>query len=80
MRYKAKVLAQIPNATPVVIRRWPDQEPKYVAIYNGKNGHVRMDTNVPDAIDLGWGGESQLHNAAWRSAYFWLIRDKKAKV
>jgi hypothetical protein len=79
MRYKSKVLAQVPNARPVVLRRFPDGEPKYVAIFNGKDGRVAMDIHSwVDELDNGWGGESQRHNAAWRSAYYWLVRNKTA--
>lgn len=77
MRFKSKVLAQVPNAKPVVLRRFPDGEPKYVAIFNGPNGRVPMDVGSwVDELDNGWGGEKQLANAAWRSAYYWLIRNK----
>ena len=78
MRFKSKVLAQVPNARPVVLRRFPDMEPKYVAIFNGPGGRVAMDIGEPDAEDKTWGGEKQLANAAWRSAYFWLVRNKAA--
>jgi hypothetical protein len=77
MRFKSKVLAQLPNAKPVVLRRFPDMEPKYVAIFNGPNGRVPMDDGYdPAEHDSGWGGEKQLANAAWRSAYFWLLKNK----
>ncbi len=77
MRFKSKVLAQVPNARPVVLRRFPDMEPKYVAIFNGEHGRVPMDAVTPDDLNDGWGGDKQGHNAAWRSAYFWLVRNKK---
>jgi hypothetical protein len=75
MRYKSKVLAQHPDAKPVVMRRYPDMEPRYVAIYVGKR---RLDLDQPDGDDRSWGGEQRLHNAAWRSAYYFLVRERRA--
>jgi|KBSMisStaDraftv2_1062788.scaffolds.fasta_scaffold1981474_1 hypothetical protein len=76
MRYKSKVLAQHPDAKPVVLRRYPDMEPRYVAIYAGKR---RLDCDQDDPGDnRSWAGEQRLHNAAWRSAYYYLVRQRRA--
>ena len=77
MHYKKRVLAQVPNARPVVLHRYPDMEPKYVAIFNGPGGTKPLDPGYDrDEHDNGWGGEKQLHNAAWRAAYYYLVRKK----
>lgn len=77
MRYKSKVLAQQPEAKTVVLRRYPDMEPRYVAVYVGKR---RLDIYDPEGDDRSWGGRQQLSNAAWRSAYYCLVRKDCAKA
>jgi len=51
-------------------------EPRYVAIYAGKR---RLDCDQDDPGDnRSWAGEQRLHNAAWRSAYYYLVRQRRA--
>lgn len=77
MRYKSKVLTKRPEAKTVVLRRYPDMEPRYVAVFVGKR---RLDIYDPEGADRSWGGRQQLSNAAWRSAYYFLVREDSAKT
>ena len=77
MRYRFHVLAKHPTAKPVILRRYPDTEPRYVAIFVGDKC---LDIHEPDGDNGSWGGARQLHNAAWRSAHYWLVRNKSAVV
>jgi hypothetical protein len=72
MRYKAKVLARFPDATPVVVEKWPEGGPRYVQIWAApRQPTVALD--ISDDRRLGQQG----YAAAWRSAYFWCIRNPR---
>lgn len=76
MRYKAQVLKHFPNAKLVVRRKWPDTEPRYISVYvnPGEDGEMVLDIHDPDKRDEAYG--VQMHGAAWRSAYYWCVRNK----
>jgi len=76
MQAKRKVLARHPNARLVVMRRYPDTEPLYSAVFVGNK---RLDVNQPDSGES-WTGTPQGATAAWRSAYYFLVREASAKA
>ena len=82
MRYKAKVLARFPDARLSVERReqWGEPNPAYVTVMAGQptgsdeegwdySSVQRLDIHADD------GRQRQLAAAAWRSAYFWCVRN-----
>jgi hypothetical protein len=72
MQCKRKVLAREPEAKLVVIRRWVDGSPRYIAVCVGEK---RLDINEPDCGEGDYGdGRTQGPAAAWRSAHFFLVR------
>ena len=73
MNYKAKVRTKIPNARLIVLRYERDQvTPRYQRVVAGSYGAaISLDIHVPE----GFGADcKQSANAAWRSAYLWLVR------
>jgi hypothetical protein len=76
MQAKRKVLAKHPEAKAVVLRRYPDMTPKYVAVFVGKR---RLDIHDPGEEDRSWGGVRQGFVAAWRSANYALVREAWVK-
>ena len=66
MRCKSKVLARFPDARLDVLRRYDDGTPRYCAVFSGAR---RLDINNPDD------GSNQLPTQAWRSAYYWGVRN-----
>ncbi len=73
MKFKKQVLARFPDAHLVVDCYWPAEtqrfelpEPRYMSV---RSGELRLDVHNPDD------GVGQLHGRAWRSAYYWMIRN-----
>jgi len=71
VKYKAEVLKRHPTAQAVVVTRWSDGTPCYVLIqtYAVKDGKV-----VRQNLDIHNVSGSQGYAAAWRSAWFWMVR------
>jgi len=74
MRYKAKVLSRFPDAKPVVVARWPEGEVKYVQIWADPN---QRPTIALDANECLYRSSA---TAAWRSAYYWCVRNPQQKA
>jgi len=74
MRYKSKVLAQHPDAR-LVVRRYHDDlvTPRYQSVCIGLSFEQNtLDNHDPDTL---W---QQGAAAAWRSAYYYLVRQRRA--
>lgn len=73
MRYKAIVLKRYPNARPIVISRYSDATPHYIAIFIGEK---RLDyLPVPAFASR---RTQQLAAQAWRRAYHFILRAQHA--
>jgi len=72
MKYKAEVLKRFPMAQAITVTRWSDGTPCYVLIQTPvlKNGKVK---NL--SLDIHNGEGVQGYTAAWRSAWFWMVRN-----
>ena len=79
MRYKSKVLAHFPDARLATIDRYDDGGPRYQRVVAGPE----LDEVILDIHTHGDGWEigarhSQRATMAWRSAYFWIVRNRAA--
>jgi hypothetical protein len=72
MRYKSKVLEQHPDARLVAIDRNDDGTPRYQRVVAGPESDLILD--IHDTTER-WG---QNANNAWRSAYYYLVRQRRA--
>lgn len=74
MRYKSKVLAQHPDARLVAVRYHDDLvTPRYQSVVLGPLfDPTILDCHDPDSL---W---QQGATAAWRSAYYYLLRQRRA--
>jgi hypothetical protein len=64
MKYKQKVLKRFPDAVPVTVNKYEDGSPRHISI--SANGSI---------IDIYDNSDTQSYKAAWRSAYYWGVRN-----
>lgn len=67
MKHKAMVLQRYPNAQAVVASRWYDGTPRHV--------DIRSDDRIMDIHSI---NQVQGFTAAWRSAWFWIVRNSRS--
>jgi hypothetical protein len=73
MRYKSKVLATYPNATLAAVTLWEDGSPKHWSVVSdAKYPNATNDIHSPEDV--------QGKAAAWRSAYYWQVRQRSRPV